>query len=154
MCLPDGTSAGRRPVVDKGSEASKEDAFQRKEHALVREGKRRTEDHDDVVLWGFRITCLTPQQQLCVLGAAMFFCHVLQGILTEHVAKGVLSGLMWAAAAIELSVYSMLSCIELKMTRASFNIRTMPWKAYISIATCSISVGRIGLIGFIVVTQQ
>ncbi|MGB1595293.1 MAG: hypothetical protein ACPIOQ_21205, partial [Promethearchaeia archaeon] len=56
-------------------------------------------------------------------------------------AKGVLSGLMWAAAAIELSVYAALSGIELAMTHKGFDIRTMPWRSYILIATC-ISVGR------------
>lgn len=117
----------------------KEETFARQRRAS--DASSTHEPTGDVVLWGFRITCLSPKQQLCVLGVAMFFCHVLQGILTEYVAKGVLSGLMWAAAAVELSVYSMLSGVELKMTRVAFDVRTMPWRSYLSIAAC-ISVGR------------
>lgn len=117
----------------------KEDRFAR---GGAREGKHsQTCQHGDVVLWGIRMTCISPQHQLIILGAAMFGCHVLQGILTEHVAKGMLAGLMWAAAAIELTVYSVLSAIELRMTGAAFNIHSMPWRSYASIATC-ISVGR------------
>jgi hypothetical protein len=149
MCAPDEkrTSSTRRPhVQDKAGTlpgtAMNEDRFRRsvvQTQNSCKEGA--TEGHSDVVLWGVRISCLSAHEQLCLLGSAMFFCHVLQGIITELVAKGVLSGLMWAAAAIELSVYSVLSCIELKMTNSSFDIRTMPWRSYISIAAC-ISVGR------------
>jgi adenosine 3'-phospho 5'-phosphosulfate transporter B3 len=119
----------------------KEDSFPRQRRSSDEGSTTCSDTTGDVVLWGFRITCLSPQQQLCVLGVAMFFCHVLQGILTEYVAKGVLSGLMWAAAAIELSVYSVLSGVELKMTHAAFDVRTIPWRSYLSIAAC-ISVGR------------
>ena len=149
MCAPDekSTSSTRRPhVEDKAGTlpctAMNEDKFRRSVVQTQNSSKEgATEGHSDVVLWGVRISCLSPHEQLCLLGSAMFICHVLQGIITELVAKGVLSGLMWAAAAIELSVYSVLSCIELKMTNSSFDIRTMPWRSYISIAAC-ISVGR------------
>jgi len=137
MCVQDGTPA-RRPLDNKRGDGATQDEFQREGE---REGSKRSTGQEDVVLWGIKISCLSPHQQLCLLGSAMFFCHVLQGIMTEHVAKGVLKGLMWAAAAIELSVYSVLSGIELKLTRASFNVRTMPWASYLSIAAC-ISVGR------------
>ena len=138
MCAPDGTPSRRLPVEGQAISAIGEDKFQR---GARRPDCKQNRECGDIVLWGFRISCLSQKQQLCVLGAAMFFCHVLQGILTEHVAKGVLSGLMWAAAAVELSVYTILSGIELKMTGASFDVRTMPWRSYVSIATC-ISVGR------------
>ena len=144
MCAADGTPSRRtiaeRKVTHVGFEIV--DKFAKGGRVGQQRGMpNRGASRGDVVLWGFRMTCLTQKQQLCVLGMAMFSCHVLQGILTEHVAKGVLSGLMWAAAAIELSVYAALSGIELAMTHKGFDIRTMPWRSYILIATC-ISVGR------------
>jgi adenosine 3'-phospho 5'-phosphosulfate transporter B3 len=81
------------------------------------------------------------QTQLVVLFGAMFACHILQGILTEYVAHGVLSGLMWAAASIELSVYAALSLTEARLTGLRLDARHTPWKLYMLIAVC-ISVGR------------
>eukprot|EP00290_Baffinella_frigidus_P019957 CAMPEP_0180197040 /NCGR_PEP_ID=MMETSP0987-20121128/4427_1 /TAXON_ID=697907 /ORGANISM="non described non described, Strain CCMP2293" /LENGTH=373 /DNA_ID=CAMNT_0022151959 /DNA_START=98 /DNA_END=1215 /DNA_ORIENTATION=+ len=94
-----------------------------------------------IVLWGFSLDHIAPQMQLVVLFGAMFACHILQGILTEFVAHGVLAGLMWAAASIELSVYAALSFTEARLTGLRLDPRHIPWRQYLLIGAC-ISVGR------------
>ena len=79
--------------------------------------------------------------QLVILFGAMFVCHILQGILTEYVAHGVLAGLMWAAASIELTVYAALSFTEAHLTGLRLDPRHIPWRQYLLIGAC-ISVGR------------
>ena len=71
----------------------------------------------------------------------MLTCQVLQGVFTEHVARGVLSGLMWAAAAIELTVYALLSALELKCCKGTIMFSKIPWRDYLAVALC-ISLGR------------
>ena len=71
-------------------------------------------------------------------------CHLLHGIFTEHVAKDLLGGLMWAAAALELCMYSIFSGIEF-FTRAvepgTSRWVGIPWMRYILVAV-AIAMGR------------
>ena len=71
----------------------------------------------------------------------MLLFQIMHGLFTEHVAHGVLSGLMWSAAAFELSTYAVLSALELRLSRASFDLSSIPLVDYSAIALC-ISLGR------------
>ena len=71
----------------------------------------------------------------------MLFFQIMHGLFTEHVAHGVLSGLMWSAAAFELSTYAILSALELRLSRVSLSLSSVPILDYSAIALC-ISLGR------------
>lgn len=71
----------------------------------------------------------------------MLVCQILHGIFTEYVARGVLSGLMWSASAVELSTYAALSALELRFSNATLKVSSIPWKDYFAVALC-ISLGR------------
>lgn len=72
----------------------------------------------------------------------MLTCHLMHGIFTEHVAKDILGGLMWAAAAMELSIYTLFSGIEFFSTRdANFIWREIPWLRYL-LVSATIATGR------------
>jgi solute carrier family 35 (adenosine 3'-phospho 5'-phosphosulfate transporter), member B3 len=65
----------------------------------------------------------------------------MHGVFTEYVARGVLSGLMWSASAVELTTYAALSALELKLSSATMRLSSIPWKDYFAVALC-ISLGR------------
>jgi drug/metabolite transporter (DMT)-like permease len=71
----------------------------------------------------------------------MLIFQIMHGLFTEHVAHGILSGLMWSAAAFELSTYAVLSALELRLSRASVCFSSLPLVDYSAIALC-ISLGR------------
>ena len=56
-------------------------------------------------------------------------------------ARGVLSGLMWSASAVELTTYAALSALELRFSGATMKLSSIPWKDYFAVALC-ISLGR------------
>ena len=78
---------------------------------------------------------------LLVLGFAMISFQVMHGLFTEYVAQGILSGLMWSAAAIELSIYACLAAIELKLRKGKADPPSACWPEYFLIALL-ISLGR------------
>ena len=71
----------------------------------------------------------------------MLVFQIMHGLFTEHVAHGILSGLMWSAAAFELSTYAILSALELRLSRGSISFSSIPIGDYSAIALC-ISLGR------------
>jgi adenosine 3'-phospho 5'-phosphosulfate transporter B3 len=71
----------------------------------------------------------------------MLVFQIMHGLFTEHVAHGILSGLMWSAAAFELSTYAILSALELRLSRGSISLSSIPIRDYSAIALC-ISLGR------------
>ncbi len=94
-----------------------------------------------LILWGCSLAAFTPAVQIVILGLTMLFCQILHGVFTEYVARGILSGLMWSASAVELSTYAILSAIELVGSKASMKLKTVPWNDYLAVAIC-ISLGR------------
>ena len=92
-------------------------------------------------LWGCSLAHFSPTIQIVILGFTMLVCQILHGVFTEYVARGMLSGLMWSAGAVELSTYAALSAIELRMGSTSLKWSSIPWKDYFAVAFC-ISLGR------------
>lgn len=79
--------------------------------------------------------------QLLVIGTAMVSFQIMHGIFTEYIAQGILSELMWSAAAIELSIYACLAAFELKLRNPQIDQPCTCWPEYYPIALF-ISLGR------------
>ena len=71
----------------------------------------------------------------------MFGFQLLHGLFTEHVAQGVLSGLMWSSAMIELAAYTWLSALQVGFASATLFSSGIPVKDY-AITAILISLGR------------
>ena len=83
----------------------------------------------------------SPCIQLISLGSLMLTFQLLHGLFTEHLAQGLLSGLTWSSAAIELATYTGLSAIEMRFSTAPFFLSKIPYKEY-ALTAVLISLGR------------
>ena len=79
--------------------------------------------------------------QVIILGSLMLTFQLVHGLFTEHVAQGVLLGLTWSSAAIELATYTGLSAIEMRLSTKPFSLLKIPYTEYAVIAVL-ISLGR------------
>ena len=78
---------------------------------------------------------------LLVLWCGMMLFQLLHGLFTEHLARGILSGLTWSGAAVELAAYAALSSAEIRWRRGSFCVSPDLCKEY-ALTALLISLGR------------